>query len=228
MNRYRMIAGIIVFGSIWGMLECFLGGFNPQVGMLGEFPSGALLGGFFGLGIMAMTRMWFGVRGMAFGMAIVAGSLRYIAPVGTFVICSAIAIVAEGAVFEIIMSRKQLDISRIATRRSLASGAASYPMLAFLGVITGYVIFVTGYAITQILTPYLGTGTIVLADVAAVMPIIIGRGFYAAVLGAVSLPLAVYVGNLHLDLDRIKKEVFYPLTTAASVCCWMAVIIVFY
>ena len=112
MNRYRFLAGIIVFGSIWGMLECTIG--SPGVSSsLGGLPAGAMLAGLFGLGLMVWTRRTYRIPGMQLGMALVAGMLRFVAPIGSCVICSALAIGAEGLVFEFIYSRPSLNINKL-------------------------------------------------------------------------------------------------------------------
>ena len=103
-DKLKILAGIIVFGSVWGLLECILGSVK-FTGTMAHFPMGALLGGFFGLGIMAFTRRIYSVVWMQLGMAIVAGLMRFWAPIGSCVICSGLAIMAEGLVFELIFNR---------------------------------------------------------------------------------------------------------------------------
>ena len=56
MNKYQILAGIILFGSVWGLLECTLGGVKLG-GALENFPMGALLGGLVGLGLMVSRSM---------------------------------------------------------------------------------------------------------------------------------------------------------------------------
>ena len=49
-SNLKLLAGIIVLGSIWGLLECALGGIK-FTGALTHFPMGAVLGGGVGLGL---------------------------------------------------------------------------------------------------------------------------------------------------------------------------------
>ena len=219
MDRFRLLAGIVLLGSVWGIFECTLGGFNATIGGI-EISMGAVLAGFFGLGFMALAMRTFNLRGAVLGIAIVAGIMRYFAPVGSFVLCSAIAIIAEGVVFEIIMRRPSFSLS--------ASTMRDPRGLAYLGVTMAYIIFVTGYITTQILTPILGSDSGSVLDVIAVLPIILGSGFFAALLGGVSLPLVVLAPQLDIDIAAVKKEFYYGLSTGASVFCWALLVVIYY
>jgi hypothetical protein len=216
MDKYRVLAGIVLFGSLWGMTECLLGEFAPA-----GFPAGAFLGAFIGLGLMLMTRRMFGFMWMQLGMAIVAGALRFWAPVGTCVICSALAIMAEGLVFELIFNRPVFDINRSPNMKSART-------LAVLGVIAGFTIYVTGYMFTQIFTPILTTGTFSISNFVAVLPIIFGTGFFAAVFGGISAPLAVLAKQLYVNVAAIKKEHYYAAAAGISTFCWALVFAFFY
>ncbi len=221
MNKYRILAAIIVFGSVWGLLECVLGGIRFE-GALANFPIGALLGGMVGLGLMAFSRRMFNVFWMQLGMALIAGLLRFWAPIGTCVICSALAIVAEGVVFELIFNRPTFDISIRGQSQLL-----NVKTLALLGVIAGFTIYVVGYMFTQIMTPVLTTGSFNLSNFGAVLPLIFGRGFFAAVFGGITLPLAVLVKQLHIDVSKVKREHYYAAVSGVTAFCWVFVIAFF-
>ncbi len=218
-DKFQVIAGVVLLGSIWGMLECTLGGFSPSIGAF-EISMGAVLAGLFGLGFMAYARRLTGMKWVALGVAVVAGLLRYAAPVGSCVLCSAIAIMAEGVVFELIINR---PVFRFGTDRM-----GDPRTLAYLGVIMGYTIFVTGYIITQILTPILGASTLNMMDVVGILPLILGRGFFAALLGGVSLPLVTLAPQLNIDLSRVRKEIYYPITVTIAALCWLVSIALSY
>jgi hypothetical protein len=216
MDKYRVLAGIILFGSLWGMTECLLGEFVPA-----GFPAGAFLGGFIGLGLMLMTRRMFGFMWMQLGMAIVAGALRFWAPVGTCVICSALAIMAEGLIFELIFNRPVFDINRSPNMKSVRT-------LALLGITAGFTIYVTGYMFTQIFTPLLTEGAFAPANFVANLPIMIGTGFFAAVFGGISAPLAVLAKQLYVNVTSIKKEHYYAAAAGISTFCWALVFAFFH
>ena len=211
-NNFRLLAGIIVFGSVWGLMECMLGGLPF---------SGAFLGAFIGFGLMAFTRRIYNVMWMQLGMALVAGLLRFWAPVGTCVICSALAIVAEGLIFELIFNRPVFNFNRQGfALRNVRS-------LAMLGIIAGFTIYVVGYAFTQVMTPVLTEG-FVLSNFINVVPIISGTGFVAALLGAVTLPVAVLAEKLHLDINKIGRGTYYGTAAGISAFSWVFVITFFY
>ncbi len=218
MNKYRILAGILVFGSVWGMLECILGNVN-----ISWFPMGAFLGGFIGLGLMVFSRRLFGVVWMQLGMAIVAGMLRFWAPIGTCIICSALAIMAEGLVFELIFNRPVFNITKTGQ-----SELKNWRTLAFLGILSGFVIYVIGYMFTQIMTPIISTGTFFVSDFIKVLPTIYGTGFFAAIFGGIALPLAVLTPQLSIDVNKIKKEHYYAIATGVSAFCWVLVIAFFH
>jgi hypothetical protein len=219
MDRFRLLAGIVVLGSIWGIFECTLGGFNASIGGI-DISMGAVLAGFFGLGFMVLAMRTFNLKGAALGIAIIAGIMRYFAPVGSFVLCSAIAIMAEGVVFEIIMNRPSFSLN--------ASTMKDPRSLSYLGVIMAYIIFVTGYVVTQILTPILGSDSGSVLDVVGVLPIILGSGFFAALLGGVSLPLVTLAPQLEIDVAKVKKVIYYPISTGVSAFCWVMLVLIYH
>jgi hypothetical protein len=221
--KWQILAGIIVFGSVWGMLECILGSVK-FTGVMAEFPMGALLGGFFGLGIMAFTRRIYGVLWMQLGMAIIAGLLRFWAPIGSCILCSALAIMAEGLVFELIFNHPIFNITSTGSTE-----LKNYRTLALLGVISAYVIFVTGYMFTHVFTPIVAPPHIfTLSNFVANLPLMLGRGFFAAVFGGMALPVAVLAKQLHLNLNEIPTKHYYVIATAVTAIAWISVLAYFH
>ena len=215
MDKYRILAGIILFGSLWGMLECIIGEISPS-----WFPGAAFLGGGIGLSLMMLTRRLYGAMWMQLGMAIVAGAVRFWSPViGTCVICSALAIMAEGLIFELIFNRSVFNI-----HGSGPLDLKSPRTLATLGVISGFTIFTVGFMLTQIMTPLLTGGIFTITNFISNLPSYVGTGFFAAVFGGISLPLAVLVKQLHIDIDGVKKAQYYAAAAGISTFCWVLVI----
>ena len=64
MKKKKMIVGILVFGSLWGFAECVIGPVLRDANL----PAGAIMTGVFAFGLMAASRMFFKVRGIALGM----------------------------------------------------------------------------------------------------------------------------------------------------------------
>ncbi len=111
MEKMKLFAGILVFGSLWGFAECIIGPMVDDAGL----PSGILMTSIFAVGLMMMTRMLYRQRGMQLGMGLVAGTLRLFNPFGGCVICSGIAIMAEGMLFELIWYGMSLDLKELKT-----------------------------------------------------------------------------------------------------------------
>jgi hypothetical protein len=223
-DKWRLLAGIIAIGSIWGMLECILGSIKLS-GPLADFPMGALLGGFVGIGLMVLTRRYFGVPGMQFAMAAVAGALRAWAPVGTCVVCSALAIVAEGLVFEI--KYKAKIFSPYEGRHGSPAAALGLAALIPLGIVSGYTVYVSGYMFTQIFTPIFTTGVFTPSDFMSVLPLILGRGLFAAVFGAVAVPLAVLVPLPKFDIYKVGAKPYLGSAVVMTIVCWAVVLALF-
>lgn len=208
MYKLRLFAGIIVFGSLWGFSECIIG---PALGNIG-LPSGAIMTGFFAIGLMLMSRMLYKQRGMQLGMGIVAGTLRYFNPFGGCVICSAIAIMAEGIIFELIWYKMSLDLNELKTNSLKLS----------MGIISAYCCFVGGYIVTQILTPLVSSAGFYIGNLVVFMPQILSRGLIAALIGGATVPSIMLLKNI--EITNIRDKIYYPITAVISILCWIVVI----
>jgi hypothetical protein len=208
MDKMKLIAGIIVFGSIWGFAECIIG---PRLSDAG-LPSGALMTSIFAIGLMVISRMFYKQRGMQLGMGMVAGALRLFNPFGGCVICSGIAIAAEGLLFELIWYKMSLDLKDIQTNTMKVS----------MGIITSYVCYVGGYLTTQILTPLISTSGFYLENLLGFVPQILSRGLLAGIIGAVTVPSALLLKKVNISI--VKDKLYYPTVAAISMFCWVFVI----
>ncbi|MCK4332243.1 MAG: hypothetical protein KAV40_01545 [Thermoplasmatales archaeon] len=208
MEKMKLFAGILVFGSLWGFAECIIGPIVDDAGL----PSGILMTSIFAVGLMMMSRMLYRQRGMQLGMGLVAGALRLFNPFGGCVICSGIAIMAEGILFELIWYGMSLDLKELKT----------HTMKISMGIISAYCCYVGGYIITQVLTPLLSSAGFHLSNLIAFMPQILSSGLLAALIGGITVPLILVLKNI--DINRIKDRVYYPTTAAVSILCWSIVI----
>ena len=209
MNKMKLITGTILFGSLWGFSETILGTYLHNTGL----PAGSIMTGVFAVGFMVISRTLYKQRGMQLGMGLVAGSLRLFNPCGTCFICSAIAIMAEGAIFEIIWYKLSLDLTELKkTTMSLS-----------MGVITSYGCFVGGYIVTQILTPLSQSAGFHIENLIVFIPQILARGLLAALIGGIILPATLLVKKI--DINIVKDRVYYPLTATVSAACWIIVIL---
>ncbi|EMR74598.1 hypothetical protein MBGDF03_00307 [Thermoplasmatales archaeon SCGC AB-540-F20] len=208
MEKMKLFAGILVFGSLWGFAECIIGPMIDDAGL----PSGILMTSIFAVGLMMMSRMLYRQRGMQLGMGLVAGTLRLFNPFGGCVICSGIAIMAEGLLFELIWYGMSLDLKELKT----------HTMKISMGIISTYCCYVGGYIITQVLTPLISSAGFHLSNLIIFMPQILSSGLLAALIGGITVPLILILKNI--DINRIKDRVYYPTTAAVSILCWSIVI----
>lgn len=195
----KLVAGMIAFGSIWGLLECSLGDWLHQYDMSALMVAVAVL-------LMAATRRIYAQPGMQLGMALIAALLRHFNPIGgACLICASIAILVQGLAFELIWAIPWHKYE-------------SMTMKVSMGIISFYTIAWVSYLATQIFTP-LFTATLHLSDLAGVMPKIFAHAFIAGLAGAVALPAAL--ADITVSL---KDRIYYPAAAAVSVVCWVAVI----
>jgi len=204
----KFIAGIIVFGSLWGFAECIIGSFLRDA----DLPAGALMTGIFAIGLMTLSRVSFRKPGMQTGIGLVAGSLRFFNPFfGGCFICSAIAIMVEGFLFDLIWTGLALD-----SKKTL-----SLTIQASLGITTSYLVYVGGYITTQILTPLLSSAGFYVENLIVFLPQILASGLLVALIGSVCIPTVFRIKQLNIAL---QERLFYPVTIGISVLCWFIVI----
>lgn len=207
MEKTKLFATILVLGSIWGAAECLIGGALREI----QLPAGAILTGIFALGLMSFSRLRFHTPGMQIGMGLVAGTLRLANPIGGCFICSAIAIMAEGLLFELIWTRLSLDAPQRTPRTMQTS----------IGIIAAYLLYIGGFTITQILTPFFSSAGFYIENLIAVFPQILAGGLVAALFGAATLPTIYSLTQLKLS---IPERHYLPTTMSIAIICWLIVI----
>jgi len=207
MINKKFIAGIIVFGSLWGFAECIIGSLFRDANL----PAGALMTGIFAIGLMTLSRVGFRQPGMQTGIGLVAGALRFFNPFGGCFMCSAIAIMAEGLLFDLIWTGFSLDSKKTQSLTNQVS----------LGIVSTYFVYVGGYLVTQILTPVFSSASFHLENLIAFIPQILASGLLAALIGSVSVPVIFSVKRIDLAL---KDRLYYPVTIGVSAVCWGIVI----
>jgi hypothetical protein len=203
----KFIAAIIVFGSLWGFAECIIGSLLRDVNL----PAGAIMTGFFAVGLMTLSRTTFRQPGMQAGIGLIAGALRLFNPFGGCFICSAIAIMAEGLLFDLIWTGFSLDMRKPQT----------LTMQASLGITSAYLVYVGGYIVTQILTPVFSSAGFYLENLLVFIPQILASGLLAALIGVGIVPLVFRLKNLDIAL---QERLYYPVTIGISALCWIIVI----
>ena len=207
MEKWKLFAGIILFGSLWGFSEVIIGSSLQDVGL----PSGSIMTGIFAITFLVMSRMIYRQPGMQLGIGLVAGGLRLFNPIMGCHICSALAIMAEGLIFEIIWYKISLDFGELKTLINKCS----------MGIISAYTIYVGGYIVTQILTPIASGAGFYIENLIVFMPRILSSGLIAAAIGGIVLPITLLAKNVNLNL---KDRLYYPTTLGLSLICWFIVI----
>lgn len=207
MKKIKLLTGILVFGSLWGFSEAIIGSSLQDIGL----PNGAIMTGVFAITFLVLSRMIYRQPGMQFGIGIVAGGLRLFNPFVGCHLCSAIAIMAEGAIFEIIWYRISYDFSELKT----------VIMQGSMGIISAYFIYIGGYIVTQILTPVAAGASFYAENLIVFLPRILSSGLIAAVIGGAVLPITLLAKKMDIT---VKDRLYYPTTIGLSVLCWFIVI----
>jgi hypothetical protein len=167
--------------------------------------------GIFAIGLMTLSRTTFRKPGMQIGIGLVAGGLRLFNPFGGCFICSAIAIMAEGLLFDLIWTGFSLDLKKPQTITIQTS----------LGITSAYIVYIGGYLITQILTPMFSSAGFYLENLIVFIPQIFASGLLAALIGAVTVPVIFILKKLDVS---IQDRIYYPVTMGVSTICWIIVI----
>ena len=207
-NKMRFLAGMILFGSLWGFSETIIGSRLSDAGL----PSGIIMTGFFAIMLLVLSRIVYKAPGMQLGMGLIAGTLRVFNPCVGCHLCSALAIMAEGVLFEIIWYKLSFDDVKLKTTINQVS----------MGVITTYTIFVGGYIVTQILTPIISGPGFYIENLLVFMPRILASGLPTAIIGGIVLPATYRLSKLDL---KLKDQLYYPATLSISMICWVIVIV---
>lgn len=210
-NKKKLIAGIILFGSLWGFSEVLLGSTLENAGI----SSGGIMTGFFAITFLVASKIFYRQPGIQLGMGLIAGGLRIFNPFVGCQICSAIAIMVEGAVFELIWYKFSFDIEKYKT----------YTIQMSMGILTAFLLYVSGYIITQILTPILAGSGFYFENLIIFMPRILANGLLPALIGAFMVPVIMQIKKLDLT---IKDDLYYPATISISVFCWIFVISIWF
>ena len=206
MDKKRLFFGILILGSLWGLSESVIGSVFSDAGL----PAGQLMVGFFVITFLVVSRIYFRQAGMQIGMGLIAGTLRLFNPMGCH-LCSAIAIIAEGAIFELIWYRLSFDLSEL-----------KEPTLQIsMGIISGYCIYIFGYIITQIFSPIVAGSGFYLNNLLINIPNILAGGILPALISGFVLPTVLLFKRLDLTL---KDRIYYPTTLAISIACWLIVV----
>jgi len=204
----RVIIGILVFGSIWGLLEATLGGFLNMI----IFPNkGAIMGGI-GMAIMGAALAIYRKPAMLPGIGIVAASFKWLNSWLLFIPASAIhiinpamAIFLESLAFSLVVTFLMYRMNK-----NVYVGAWA-AFLAGLISVTAYGYF-SIYIMHAPLFERMG--------VSSVPEFIASHGVIQAVFFGMLAPLGYLIGKKLATTSPVflRRPLYYYATSAAIVC----------
>ena len=209
----RVIIGILVFGSIWGLLEATLGGFLNMIILPNK---GAIMGGI-GMAIMGTALAIYRKPAMLPGIGIVAASFKWLnswllfVPVSAIhIINPAMAIFLESLVFSLVVT---FLMYRMDKNVYVGAWAA---FLAGLISVTAYGYF-SVYIMHAPLFERMG--------VSSVPAFIAGHGVIQAVFFGMLAPLGYLVGKkLTATAPTFLRRPLYYYAISAAIICFCLVI----
>ena len=208
----RVVIGILVFGSIWGLVEATLGGFLHLIFFWGK---GAIMGGI-GMAIMATFVVMYRRPRLVFWIAVVAALFKplsaviYVQPIfGPSVVNPASAILLEALAFTLVVSL-------------LFKGfESSIKMRIGAGVAAGYLSFI----LFGPLASAAGMGNWASLGLAETLSKVFADGTALAIAGT-SLLLLGYLVSTQLrpkfwQFMTAKPKAFYASNMAITAFCWI-------
>ncbi|OGN91606.1 MAG: hypothetical protein A2Z75_06030 [Chloroflexi bacterium RBG_13_50_10] len=211
-NILRVVIGILVFGSVWGLVEATLGG---ALHLIHFAYKGAIAGGF-GMAIMATFVVMYRRPRLVFWIGVIAALFKPLSAViygqpifAPFVVNPASAILLEALAFTVVVSLLFKGFESSIKARIAAGISAGY-LSAIL------------YAI---LASSLGMGNWAFMGVTERVTTTLTNGTALAVVGTCLLLLGYVVGTkLRPDfwqLMTVKPKAFYASNIAIAALCWI-------
>jgi hypothetical protein len=214
----RVVIGILVFGSIWGLVEATLGG---ALHLIHFAYKGAITGGI-GMALMATFVVIYRRPRLVFWTGVIAALFKPLSAViygqpifSPFVVNPASAILLEALAFTLVVSLlfKGFE-SSIKTR--IAAGISAGYLSAILYAILASAIGMGNWAswgVTERLTAALTDGT--------------GLAIAGTSLLLLGHLVGMQVRPKFWQLRSTKPRLFYASTTATVVCCWVLAAVAF-
>ncbi len=217
-NILRLVIGILVLGSVWGLVEATLGGALHLVHFAYK---GAITGGI-GMSIMATFVVIYRKPKLVFFLAVIAAlfkplsALIYGQPIfAPFVINPASAILLEGLAFSLVVSLLYKGFE------------SSIKARIGVGVAAGYLSFI----LFGVLASAAGMGNWASWGLAERVNSVLANGTGLAIVGTLLLLLGHLV-SMRLrpkfwQFSELKPRAFYASTIAITAFCWIGAAIAF-
>ncbi len=214
----HVVIGILVFGSIWGLVEATLGG---ALHLIHFTYKGAITGGI-GMSIMATFVVMYRRPKLVFFIAAIAAmfkplsALIYGQPVfAPFVVNPASAILLEGLAFSLVVSLLFKGFESSIKTRIGAGVAAGYLSIVLYGVIASAA----------------GMGMWASSGLAERASLVLANGTGLAIVGTCLLLLGHLV-SMRLrpkfwQFSDLKPKAFYASTIAITAFCWIGAAVAF-
>ena len=217
-NVLRLLIGIMVFGSIWGLIEATLGG---ALHLIHFTYKGAITGGI-GMAIMAAFVVMYRRPKLAFCIAVIAALFKPLSAViygqpifAPFVVNPASAILLEGLAFSLVVSLLFKRFESNIKSRIAVGISAGYLSIILFGVLASVV----------------GMGNWASWGLAERLSSMFANGTGLAIVGTCLLLLGHLVGaKLRPDfwqLMTVKPRAFYARTIAITAFCWIGAAVAF-
>jgi hypothetical protein len=216
----RVIIGILVFGSIWGLVEATLGGALHFVHFL-PFLKGAIPGGI-GMAIMATFVVMYRRPKLVFSLAVIAALFKPLSAViygqpifAPFVVNPASAILLEGLAFSLVVSLLYRGFESSIKTRIGAGVAAGYLSIILYGVLASAA----------------GMGIWASWGLAERVSSVLANGTGLAIVGTLLLLLGHLV-SMRLrpkfwQFSDLKPKAFYASTIGITAFCWIGAAVAF-
>ena len=214
----RVVIGILVFGSIWGLVEATLGG---ALHLIHFAYKGAITGGI-GMAIMATFVVMYRQPKLVFWIAVIAALFKPLSAViyghpifAPFVVNPASAILLEGLAFSLVVSLFSKGFESSIKVRIAAGISAGYLSIILYGVLASAA----------------GMGNWASWGLAERLSSVFANGTGLAIVGTCLLLLGHLVGTKlrpnFWQLITVKRKAFYASTTATILCCWIGAAVAF-
>jgi hypothetical protein len=214
----RVVTGILVFGSIWGLVEAILGGALHLI----YFPYKGAIPGAIGLAIMATFVVIYRRPKLVFCIAVIAALFKPLSAViygqfifAPFVVNPASAILLEGLAFTLVASLLFKGFESSIKMRIGAGVAAGYLSIILYGI----------------LASALGMGKWASWGLAERLTSVLVDGTALAVAGTCLLLLGHLAGTKlranFWQLMTARPKAFYARTMAITAFCWVGAAVAF-
>jgi len=214
----RVVIGILVFGSIWGLVEATLGG---SLHLIHFAYKGAITGGI-GMSIMAAFVVMYRRPKLAFCIAVIAALFKPLSAViygqpifAPFVYNPASAILLEGLAFSLVVSLLFKGFENSIKTRIGAGVAAGYLSIILYGVLASAA----------------GMGNWASWGLAERVSSVFANGTGLAIVGTCLLLLGHLVGTKlrpnFWQLMTARPRAFYASTIAITAFCWIGAAVAF-